>query len=50
LAENAFERPIELRERLETDIVCDFADPEIRVQQPVARVFQTHTRDIVGEL
>ena len=50
LTENAFECAIELRERLKADVVCDFADAEIRVQQPVARVFQAHTRNVIGEL
>ena len=50
LAKNAFECSIKLRERLKADVVCYFADAEIRIQQPVARVFQSHTRDVVGEL
>ena len=50
LTKNPFERAIELRQGLKADVVCDFADAEIRVEQPVARVFQADARDVVGEL
>ena len=50
LTKNSFERAIELRERLKADVVCNFADAKIRVQQPVARIFQAHTRNVVGKL
>jgi len=50
LTKNSFERAIELRERLKADVVCNLADAEIRIQQPVSRVFQAHTRDVIGEL
>ena len=49
MTKNPFECAIELRERLKADVVCDFADAEIRIQQPVARVFQAHARDVVGK-
>src|SRR4051812_19376750 len=32
LTENAFEHPVELGERLESNVVCDLADPATRVQ------------------
>ena len=39
LAENAFEHPVELRERLKTDIVSHFTDAAVRIQQLCAGIF-----------
>ena len=47
---DAFERAVELRQRLKADVICDFADAEIRVQQSIASIFETHTRDVIGKL
>jgi hypothetical protein len=49
LAKNAFECSIELREQLKANVICDFADAEIRVEQQVSRVFQAHMDDVVGK-
>ena len=42
---DALKRAIELRERLEADIVSDFADPPIGIQQLSPRVLQTYLAD-----
>jgi hypothetical protein len=49
LSKDSFECAIELRERLKPHVVGDFADAQIRIQQPVAGVFQAHARDVFGE-
>ena len=50
MAKNAFECSIELGERLKADVIGDFADTEIWVQEPVSRVFEADTRYVIGEL
>jgi len=50
LTKNAFECAIELRERLKPDVVRDFANAQIRVQQPIARILQADARYVIGEL
>ena len=49
LSEHAFEAAIELGERLEADIVCDFADAAARIEKLCPRFLQTDPRDVVGE-
>ena len=49
LAENAFEHPVELRQRLKTDIVSDFTDATIRIQELCAGILQSHASDVGGE-
>jgi hypothetical protein len=50
LSNNSFERPIELGERLETDVVSDLADAPIRMEQTLSRVFHAGSRDVVCEI
>ena len=49
LAEGAFEHPIELGERLETDVVGDFADAPARIHELGFGVFQSDAGDIIGK-
>jgi len=50
LTEHVLEAAIELRQRLKADIICNFADPPVRIQQSRAGVFEPDTRDVVREL
>lgn len=49
LTEHAFEHAVELRERLESYVVSDFADATVWIQKLRARVLETHARDVIGE-
>ena len=50
LAEDALEHAIELRERLEPDVVGDLADAAARIQELGLGVLQSDPGDVVGEL
>jgi hypothetical protein len=49
LAKDALEHAIELGERLETDIVGNFTNPPVGVQELGPRIFQPDMRNVVGE-
>jgi len=49
LAKHAFEGAIELRERLKSHVVSDFADAQVWIQELGPRVFQAHAGDIISE-
>ena len=40
---------VELRERLEADIVGNLADPPIWIQQFRLGIFQANARDVIGK-
>src|SRR5437660_5272246 len=50
LAEHAFERAIELSERLKPNVVCDLANAQVGIEQAGPRIFHAYTRDVIGEL
>ena len=50
LAEHPFKGAIELGERLKSNVVGNLADAQIGVEQAGTRIFDAHTRDIIGEL
>src|SRR2546430_301162 len=50
LPEDAFEHAIKLSERLEADVVSDFADAAAWIQELSLCIFQPNPRDVVGEL
>ena len=50
LAEHAFERAIELRERLKSNVIRHFADAPIRIQQLRACVFKPDPRNVICKL
>ena len=50
MTKDALEGAIELRERLKANVVRDFADALIRIQQLRAGVFESDARDVIGEL
>ena len=50
LAEDALERAIELGERLEPDVVSNFADAPARIQELGLGVFEADPRNVIGEL
>ena len=49
LAENSFEHPVKLRERLKSDIVGDLADSPARVEQLRTRVFKPDPGNVIGK-
>ena len=50
MSDQLFEHPVEMRQRLETDLEGDFAHPQIRIQQEIFGFFDPHPRDIVREI
>ncbi len=49
-AKHALVGPVKLCERLEPNVVSYLANPAIRVEELRPRIFDAHSRDIVGEL
>ena len=49
-AGNFFEHAIKMRERLETNLVSDFANAQIRVEQKILRAFDANPRDVFGKV
>src|SRR2546423_9242060 len=49
LAEDAYEHPIELGQRLEPDVVSDFANAPAWIQQLGLRIFEADPRNVVGK-
>ncbi|MDB6058204.1 MAG: hypothetical protein JWO95_2048 [Verrucomicrobiales bacterium] len=47
---NFLKHAIEVRQRLESDFIRDFADAQIWIEQQVLRLFDAHARDVVGEV
>ncbi len=45
-----FENPIELRQRLEPHGKRDFADSQIRIQQKIARFFESGACDVIDKV
>src|SRR5687767_9156270 len=44
------ENPVEMRQRLKADLVSDFADAKIGIQQQVPSAIDPHPADIFGEI
>ena len=50
LADQLSEDPIEVCQRLKTDLISDLAHPQVRIQQEVFRLLDANTGQIVGEM
>ncbi len=48
--EHTLKRAIELGERLEADVIGDFADAQVRIEKSDPGIFQANTREVFGEL
>src|SRR4026207_1255650 len=50
LAEDSFKHPVELSQRLKTNVVGDLAYAAVGIQKLTFGIFQTHACNVIGKL